>query len=152
MKTLITLITLILTLAIQANGQFYSGKFKSEPQLEDFDHFVVSQHPHHHKYGGNLVVKAILPSGELWHSKANLVDDATAQKFIDEFGKDLDILSVYELDLEMDGEIWEYFMLGYRNEDDQASFVIVEEIFHNDYDSVPAEIHTFTWNPVTAKK
>lgn len=152
MKRLIFFLSLNLTLALNVSGQFYSGKFKSEPALEDFDHFVVSQHPHHHKYGGTLSVKAFVKSGELWHSKANLVDEETAARFIKEFGNQLDILSVYELDMEMDGEVWEYFLLGYENENKQASFVVVEEIFNDLYDSEPIEVHTFTWDLVTAKR
>ncbi|MEO9806564.1 MAG: hypothetical protein ABJF04_25105 [Reichenbachiella sp.] len=152
MKRLITFLSLSLILALSANAQFYSGKFRSEPELEDFDHFIVIQHPHHHKYGGTLSVKAFVKSGELWHSKANVVDEETAKKFIEKFGNDLDILSVYELDIELDGEVWEFFMLGYENEHNQASFVVVEEIFDNIYDSEPVEVNTFTWDLITAKR
>ncbi|MEO9964627.1 MAG: hypothetical protein ABJF11_02490 [Reichenbachiella sp.] len=152
MKRLISLLSLILILASSANAQFYSGKFKSVPSLEDFDHFIVIQHPHHHKYGGTLSVKAFVKSGQLWHSKANPVDEETAERFIEKFGQELEILSVYELVIELDGEVWEFFMLGYENEDKKASFVVVEEIFNNIYDSEPIEVNTFTWDLVTAKR
>lgn len=152
MKTLIAFFTLSLTLASTAHSQFYSGKFKSDPMLEDFDHFVVHQHPHHQKYGGSLEVKAFVQSGELWHSTANLVDDETAASFVESFGQGLDILSVYELTIEMDGEVWDYFMLGYENEHRKASFIVVEEIFDDIYDSEPVEVHTFNWDRITAKK
>ena len=120
--------------------------------LEDFDHFVVHQHPHHEKFGGTLDVKAFVKSGQLWHSTANVVDDETAKAFIKRFGEGLDILSVYELEIELDGEVWEYFLLGYENERQKASFVVVEEIFDNVYDSEPVEVHTFNWDQVTAKR
>ncbi|WP_139793780.1 hypothetical protein [Reichenbachiella faecimaris] len=152
MKTLITFLTLSLALALNAQSQFYSGKFKSEPMLEDFDHFVVHQHPHHHKYGGTLDVKAFVKSGELWHSTANVVDDQTAKAFIEKFSDGREILSVYELDIELDGEVWEFFMLGYENEHNKASFIVVEEIFDDIYDSEPVEVHTFNWDRVTAKR
>lgn len=152
MKTLITFLIFSLTLTFGSRGQFYSGKFKSEPVLEDFDHFVVHQHPHHQKYGGILDVKAFVKSGELWHSTAHVVDTETATRFIDKFGGDLEILSVYELDIELDGQVWEFFMLGYKNDRQQASFVVVEEIFDDMYDSEPVEVHTFNWDRITAKR
>lgn len=152
MKRSIIFLSLSLTLVLSASAQFYSGKFRSEPVLEDFDHFIVIQHPHHHKYGGTLSVKAFVKSGELWHSKAKIVDQETADRFIEKFGNDLDILSVYELAIELDGEVWEFFMLGYENENEQASFVVVEEIFDDIYDSDPVEVNTFTWDLVTAKR
>ncbi|MEP2024884.1 MAG: hypothetical protein ABJH98_14090 [Reichenbachiella sp.] len=152
MKTLITFLILSLVLVLNTKGQFYSGKFESVPVLEDFDHFVVHQHPHHHKYGGTLDVKAFVKSGELWHSTAEPVDEETAKVFIEKFGQGLDILSVYELDIELDGEVWEFFMLGYENEYKKASFVVVEEIFDDIYDSEPVEVHTFHWDRSTAKR
>lgn len=152
MKTLITLFTLSLSLVLNAQGQFYSGKFVSEPKLEDFDHFVVHQHPHHHKYGGTLDVKAFVKSGELLHSTAKVVEEEKAKLFIEKFSGGLEILTVYELDIELDGEVWEFFMLGYENEYKHASFIVVEEIFDDIYDSEPVEVHTFTWGRSTAKR
>ena len=137
---------------MNTQGQFYSGKFISEPMLEDFDHFVVHQHPHHHKYGGTLDVKAFVKSGELWRSTAKVVEGEKAEKFIEKFGGGLEILTVYELDIELDGEVWEFFMLGYENEYKKASFVVVEEIFDDIYDSEPVEVHTFNWDRLTAKR
>ncbi|WP_420582853.1 hypothetical protein [Reichenbachiella sp.] len=152
MKTLATILIISLITVVNVQGQFYSGKFKSEPVLEDFDHFVVHQHPHHHKYGGTLDVRAFVKSGELWRSTAKIVEENKAKEFIDKFGGDLNVLSVYELDIELDGEVWEFFMLGYENEQNEASFLVVEEIFDNMYDSEPVEVHTFTWDRITAKK
>lgn len=152
MKTLTTFIIIVLISVLNVQGQFYSGKFKSEPALEDFDHFVVHQHPHHHKYGGTLDVRAFVKSGELWRSTAKPVDEGKAKEFIDKFGGDLEVLSVYELDIELDGEVWEFFMLGYENDHKKASFLVVEEIFDDMYDSEPVEVHTFTWDRITAKR
>ncbi|WP_422360256.1 hypothetical protein [Reichenbachiella sp.] len=152
MKTLTTFLIISLISILNVQGQFYSGKFKSEPALEDFDHFVVHQHPHHHKYGGTLDVRAFVKSGELWRSTAKPVDEDKAKEFIDKFGGDLEVLSVYELDIELDGEVWEFFMLGYENDHKKASFLVVEEIFDNIYDSEPVEVHTFTWDRITAKR
>lgn len=135
-------------LAITANSaysQFYSGKFISTPQMEDFDHMIIHQHPHHHKYGGDLSIKAFIPQGELWHSTARLLDDEKATAITNKFAKGKEILSVYELDIELDGEEWEYFLLGYKDQNDKGQFIVIEEIFDIEDKSNPIEINLFEW-------
>ena len=148
MKTLFIATVVSLLLSTVSYGQFYSGKYQSSPQLEDFDHFVVHQHPHHHKYGGDLTVKAFVDNQQLWHATARLIPKEQANDFTQKFASSKKILSVYELDIELDGEEWEYFLLGYEDENKKSSFVVVEEIFDIDDTSKALEINTFEWNRV----
>lgn len=153
MKTLITLIVIILTFVAHGNAQFYSGKFSSGPKLGDFDQFIVIQHPHHEKFGGAVSVEAFEKSGELWHTKAALVDEQQSERFIRKFGADLNIESVYELGFVLEDESWKYYLLGYHDEQNEANFIVVEELNGNYIsDQLPVEVNTFTWDQVTAKR
>jgi len=151
-KSTLTLVIFLLASA-STFAQFYSGKFNSKPQLEDFEHFIVMQHAHHDKYGGDLTVKAFVKSGELWHSKATLVEPEIAAEFIKNFGQNLDILSVYKMSIALDGEDWEYYMLGFKSKDrkHKGDFIIVEEIYHNISDVHPVEVNAFQWDRTTAR-
>ena len=146
MKNLLLIVIFFVALSFDSTAQFYSGKYESSPKMEDFDHIVIHQHPHHHKYGGDLSVKAFVEHGELWHSKAVLVSEEKASEFKSKFAVDLNILSVYELDIELDGEEWEYFLLGYEDDNKKSSFVVVEEIFDFEDLTKPVEVNTFVWN------
>ncbi|MFY0652864.1 MAG: hypothetical protein JXQ96_12550 [Cyclobacteriaceae bacterium] len=147
MKKLLLSMFCVITFC-SAQAQFYSGKYTCNPQMEDFDHIVVHQHPHHHQYGGDLTVKAFVEHGELWHSKAELLSDDKANEIIKKFGDNQEILSVYELEIELDGEDWEYFLLGYKDDNEKGSFIVVEEIFDIGDKTKAIEINTFKLNRI----
>ena len=132
-------------------AQFYSGKFNSKPQLEEFEHFVVMQQPQYEKNGSDLTVMAFVKSGELWHSRATLVEPELAAEFIKNFNEEMDILSVYKLSIEYDGEELEYYMLEFNNQEksDKNDFIIVEEIYHKIGDVYRVEVNSFQWDRST---
>lgn len=145
MKFLILTFCTFFCLLGTVHAQFYSGKFFSQPALEGFDHFVIHQHPHHQKLGGDLEVKAFMKSGAIWKVKADLLRENEAQDVVDRFGKGLEILSVYELMIELDGAIWEYYLLGHQGSHTKGDFIVVEEIF-NDINDAPLEVNSFSLN------
>ncbi|UXX79606.1 hypothetical protein N7E81_00585 [Reichenbachiella carrageenanivorans] len=153
MKTLITLIVLIYTVAPPADAQFYTGKFRSEPQLQDFDQFIVVQHPHHVKYGGAVSVEAFDKAGDLWQSKAVPLEAADTDRLIRHADNSLNVQSAYDLKVTLGQEIWEFYLLGYENEQQEVSFIVVEKDMENHIsDQEYVEVNTFTWDQVTAKR
>lgn len=136
----------MLLVACCAQAQFYSGNFISSPQTEDYSHFLIKQHPHHHKYGGELHVKAFIKHDHIWSADAQLLDEKESRKFIDTYGNGLEILSVYKLQVMLDGEDWEYFMLGYADGSRHGRFRVIEEIFDEEGQEKPVELNLFEWS------
>ncbi len=138
-------ILLIVSACSSALAQNYSGKFKHQPGLVDFEQFIVTQENNNGLQGAVVSVRAFDEQGNMWESKAHHAQPEVIAEVIKNFKNDKDVISVYELSFKRGKERVEYFMLGYRNEFHQEQFLLIEEWFHGPEHVVPIELNTFVW-------
>lgn len=152
MKTLLyrSLISTILFIGISqiSNAQYYSGKFRDQPHLSEFNHVIVMQNDS--KNNKSLSVKAIANSGELWHSKATPTNRSTSSALIAKFGTGTKIRTVYTLTIPYKSESWKYYLLGYKNDNKEDDFMIVEGVQDDLTTRKIVEVHTFDTSQITA--
>ncbi|MFY0605791.1 MAG: hypothetical protein JXR10_03690 [Cyclobacteriaceae bacterium] len=138
------LVALLLLGAISSSAQFFSGKYHSEPSLDEFDHLKIHHHHSpHHKYEGDLSVKGYSEYSELWEIKANMITGEKADFFIEKFGGDEEIQTVYEFKIELDGIEEDYILLGYENEQGHGRFIAIEEVFADASEEEMLSLKTF---------
>ncbi len=144
MKPLITLF--FLTLTFFSHGQFYTGHYVSDPQVHAFDHFKIKHLHDHTKLDGDLIIHAYIDHDELWSEKAEYVNDETEREaLITEYGHGEEIISAHILKFMLDGNEWEYILLGYIAEDNHRHFIVIEEIFNDDSETELLEFNRFDW-------
>lgn len=144
MKQLITLF--LLSISFYSTGQFYTGYYVSDPQVHAFDHFKIKHIHDHTKLDGDLIIHAYMGHDELWAERAQYVDGKEERaKLIAEYSHGEDIISVHVLKFMMDGNEWEYILLGYIAKDNHRHFIVIEEIFNDDSETKLLEFNRFDW-------
>lgn len=151
MKLYICFILLKLTVSLGAQSQHYAGKFMNKRSLTDFRQFIVMQDTQSGLQSQVVNVRAFDSHGELWHSVASHAKSDIIAEVLSNFGKDHDIVSVYKLDLDHNGEIMHYYMIGHRDYAGKEQFFLVEEYFHGPEDIVDVEVNTFVWSHATVR-
>lgn len=125
-------------------SQFFSGNYHSEPPLYEFDHLKIKHHHSpHHKYEGDLSVKAFTTTMMLWEVDAKMITGDRAKFFIEKFGEDEEIQTVYEFKIELDGIEEDYILLGYEDQKGKGCFLAVEEVFEDATEEDLLAIKTF---------
>lgn len=139
------LIVILLQFGVSTSyAQFFSGKYHSEPIVEEFDYLKVHHHhTKHHKYEGDLTVKGFGRTSELWELKAKMINGEKAEFFINKFGAGEKILTVYEFKLEIDGIEEDYILLGYENGKKHGQFIVIEEVFTDTAEEDMLSLKTF---------
>jgi hypothetical protein len=140
----LTLILLLIFATLLSNAQFFSGNYHSEPAMNEFDHLKIHHHHSpHHKYEGDLTVVAYGQKSELWKMKANMITGEKADYFILNFGDSLEIRTVYEFKIALDGIEEDYILMGYENKEGHGRFLAIEVIFSDETEEKMLDLKSF---------
>ncbi|MFY0598352.1 MAG: hypothetical protein JXR03_01690 [Cyclobacteriaceae bacterium] len=144
MKKPLLIFFIQLLIISSVSAQFFSGYFVSDPPQEEFEHLKIHHHhSKHHKYEGDLSVKAFLEFGELWELKANMIDGEKANFFVERFGRGKEIQTVYEIKIQLDGVEEDFILMGYEGENHHPAFIAIEELFENEKEEELIDVKSF---------
>lgn len=146
MRTL-ALLALFLSSAPFVSAQFYTGYYVSDPQVHSFHHFKIHQdRDESGKLKGDLHIKAFNEDTYLWKQAAKHVNDQELYaELVDKYSHGEEIISIHMLTFMWDGNEWEYIMLGYIAPDKHRHFIVVEEVFEDETETVLLEFNRFDW-------
>jgi hypothetical protein len=143
----LTLILILIFATLLSKAQFFSGNYHSEPAMTEFNHLKIHHHHSpHHKYEGDLTVVAYGQNSELWEMKANMITGEKADYFILNFADSLEIQTVYEFKVALDGIEEDFILMGYENEDGHGRFLAIEEVFSDETEEKMLELKYFSAN------
>ena len=146
MKTLF-FVCLVVGSVYSATAQFYTGYYVSDPQVHSFHHFKIHQdRDASGKLKGDLHIKAFNKDTYLWKQPATYVENQDLyDELIDKYAHGEEIISVHMLRFMWDGNEWEYIMLGYIAPDKHRHFIVSEEVFEDESETVLREFNRFDW-------
>lgn len=144
MKKSITILFIQLFFTLSLSAQFFSGYYVSDPPQAEFEHLKIHHHhSKHHKYEGDLSVKGFTDYGELWELQAVMISGYKAANFINKFANEIDVQTVYEFKIAIDGIEEDFILMGYEDENGHPAFRAIEEIFKSAKEEALVEIKTF---------
>jgi len=86
----------------------------------------------------------------VWQSVAYPAETYIYNEVVSNFSQDIDLVSVYKLEVEINSERVHYYFLGHLTPAGKEDFLVIQEYYHGPEDIIPLEVNSFGWIRTTA--